>query len=209
MIKHLLAPLIFTSLILTGCQSPQGKFTPEQVAAMQSYGFTESAGDWSLGLSDAILFAKNDYKLLPESQQQIQTMAAKLAPTGLTHARMDGHTDNYGEDSYNEVLSLKRANVVADAWAMGGQIPRSNLTTQGLGKKYPIASNKTAQGRAENRRDRERIAEADVIAFHHPVLFPRAPVLAHEGRAGGIERGHDVVNHVVHVDCGGVAGDDG
>ena len=145
MIKHLLAPLIFTSLILTGCQSPQGKFTPEQVAAMQSYGFTESAGDWSLGLSDAILFAKNDYKLLPESQQQIQTMAAKLAST-------DGHTDNYGEDSYNEVLSLKRANVVADAWAMGGQIPRSNLTTQGLGKKYPIASNKTAQGRAENRR---------------------------------------------------------
>ncbi len=46
MIKHLVAPLIFTSLILTGCQSPQGKFTPEQVAAMQSYGFTESAGDW-------------------------------------------------------------------------------------------------------------------------------------------------------------------
>lgn len=152
MIKHLVAPLVFTSLILTGCQSPQGKFTPEQVAAMQSYGFTESAGDWSLGLSDAILFAKNDYKLLPESQQQIQTMAAKLASTGLTHARMDGHTDNYGEDSYNEGLSLKRANVVADAWAMGGQIPRINLTTQGLGKKYPIASNKTAQGRAENRR---------------------------------------------------------
>lgn len=49
MIKHLLAPLIFTSLILTGCQSPQGKFTPEQVAAMQSYGFTESAatGRWA------------------------------------------------------------------------------------------------------------------------------------------------------------------
>ena len=43
MIKHLVAPLIFTSLILTGCQSPQGKFTPEQVAAMQSYGFSESA----------------------------------------------------------------------------------------------------------------------------------------------------------------------
>ncbi len=83
---------------------------------MQSYGFTESAGDWSLGLSDAILFAKNDYKLLPESQQQIQTMAAKLASTGLTHARMDGHTDNYGEDSYNEGLSLKRA----IAWPMHG-----------------------------------------------------------------------------------------
>ena len=135
MIKHLVAPLIFTSLILTGCQSPQGKFTPEQVAAMQSYGFTESAGDWSLGLSDAILFAKNDYKLLPESQQQIQTMAAKLASTGLTHARMDGHTDNYGEDSYNEGLSLKRRM----SWPMHGlwvdKFHAANLTTHGFRKK--------------------------------------------------------------------------
>ncbi|XJI80260.1 OmpA family protein [Escherichia coli] len=152
MIKHLLAPLIFTSLILTGCQSPQGKFTPEQVAAMQSYGFTESAGDWSLGLSDAILFAKNDYKLLPESQQQIQTMAAKLASTGLTHARMDGHTDNYGEDSYNEVLSLKRANVVVRCMGYGWTNSAQQSHHSGFRKKYPIASNKTAQGRAENRR---------------------------------------------------------
>ncbi|MFP1484090.1 OmpA family protein [Escherichia coli] len=90
---------------------------------MQSYGFTDllATGRWAYQMP--IRFAKNDYKLLPESQQQIQTMAAKLASTGLTHARMDGHTDNYGEDSYNEGLSLKRANVVADAWAMGGQIP--------------------------------------------------------------------------------------
>jgi outer membrane protein OmpA-like peptidoglycan-associated protein len=47
---------------------------------------------------------------------------------------MDGHTDNYGEESYNEALSLKRANAVADAWAKGANIPRSNLTTRGLGK---------------------------------------------------------------------------
>ena len=79
-------------------------------------------------------------------------MAARLASVGLNHARMDGHTDNYGEDSYNETLSLKRANVVADAWSEGAKIPRTNLTTQGLGKKYPIASNQSAKGRAENRR---------------------------------------------------------
>ncbi len=79
-------------------------------------------------------------------------MASRLAATGITHARLDGHTDNYGEDSYNEMLSLKRADIVADDWAKGANIPRSNLTTRGLGKKYPIASNDTAKGRAENRR---------------------------------------------------------
>lgn len=58
---------------------------------------------------------------------------------------MDGHTDNYGEDSYNEALSLKRANVVADAWAQGANIPRTNLTTQGTRKSYPIASNQASK----------------------------------------------------------------
>ena len=102
--------------------------------------------------SDTILFDKNDYHLRAESKQQIRTMASRLASTGITHSRLEGHTDNYGEDSYNEMLSLKRANSVADAWAEGANIPRANLTTRGLGKKYPIASNDTAKGRAENRR---------------------------------------------------------
>lgn len=122
MIRKYFVPALMAAALLTGCQAPQGKFTPEQVAAMKSYGFTESNGDWSLGLS------------------------------GITHSRLEGHTDNYGEDSYNEALSLKRANSVADAWAEGAHVPRSNLVTRGLGKKYPIASNDTAAGRAENRR---------------------------------------------------------
>ncbi len=149
---RLFAPAIVFSCFLTGCQAPPSTFTPEQVAAMRSYGFTESNDSWSLGLSDKILFGKNEYRLQPESYASIQTMAAKLAATGLKHARLDGHTDNYGEESYNQALSLKRANVVADAWAEGASIPRANLTTQGLGKKYPVASNATGQGRAENRR---------------------------------------------------------
>lgn len=152
MLRRYATPLLMASMLLAGCQAPQGKFTAEQIAAMKSYGFNETNGDWSLGLSAKILFGKNEYQLRPESEQQIKSMASRLAATGLTHARMDGHTDNYGEESYNKDLSLKRADVVADAWAQGATIPRSNLTTQGLGKQYPVADNKTAQGRAENRR---------------------------------------------------------
>ena len=115
MLKRYFSLLLLASLALSGCQTPQGKFTPEQITAMKSYGFNELNGDWSLGLSDKILFDKNDARLRPESESQIQTMASRLAATGLNHARMDGHTDNYGEEGYNEALSLKRANAVADA----------------------------------------------------------------------------------------------
>ena len=115
-LSALTALAALAALVLAGCQSPpEGKFTPEQIAAMKSYGFNELNGDWSLGMSDTILFDKNDARLRSESETQIQSMASRLAETGLNHARMDGHTDNYGEESYNEALSLKRANAVADA----------------------------------------------------------------------------------------------
>lgn len=73
MIRKYFVPALMAAALLTGCR-PQGKFTPEQVAAMKSYGFTESNGDWSTGLSDSILFDKNDYRLRPDSRQQITTM---------------------------------------------------------------------------------------------------------------------------------------
>ncbi|MGE0968653.1 OmpA family protein (plasmid) [Klebsiella sp. WOUb02] len=147
MLRTYFAPALLAAVFLTGCQAPQGKFSQQQVAAMKAYGFTESNGDWSLGISDTILFDKNDYHLRPDSRQQIHNMASRLAATGITHSRLDGHTDNYGEDGYNEMLSLKRANSVADAWAEGANIPRGNLTTRGLGKKYPIAGNDTYSAR--------------------------------------------------------------
>ncbi|STV06701.1 integral membrane protein YfiB [Klebsiella pneumoniae] len=122
MIRKYFVPALMAAALLTGCQAPQGKFTPEQVAAMKSYGFTESNGDWSLGLSDSILFDKNDYRLT--SRQPPADHHDGLAAGGyrITHSRLEGHTDNYGEDSYNEALSLKRANSVADAWAEGAHV---------------------------------------------------------------------------------------
>ena len=74
------------------------------------------------------------------------------AATGIEHLRVDGHTDNYGKADYNQQLSLKRANAVADQWATGAAIPRQNIVTRGLGMSAPVASNNTAQGRAQNRR---------------------------------------------------------
>ncbi|MBD8162452.1 OmpA family protein [Erwinia persicina] len=144
---------VLLALVLAGCQTaPQGKFTAEQISAMRAQGFTEVPEGWMLGISEKILFGKNKAELTPESVATVQRMAKTLSASGLRHARLDGHTDNYGDEKYNEALSLKRANVVADAWASGAGVTRSNITTRGLGARDPVQSNKTSQGRAENRR---------------------------------------------------------
>ncbi len=78
-------------------------------------------------------------------------MGKALKSVNIVQFRLDGHTDNYGEDSYNDQLSLRRANAVADVLA-GVGIPRANIETRGMGKRQPVASNATSSGRAENRR---------------------------------------------------------
>ncbi len=115
-------------------------------------GFTETNGDWSLGLSDTILFDKNDYHLRADIKQQIHTMASRLATTGITHSRLEVTPIIMAKTATTKCYRLS----ALTAWQMhgpeGANIPRTNLTTRGLGKKCPIASNDAAKGRAENRR---------------------------------------------------------
>lgn len=140
------------ALGLMACQSHKGPFTPAQVAALQSSGFKPSEEGWTLGLTEKVLFGLDQSGLTPQSRAAIKRVANTLSAVGLSHARMDGHTDNTGDDRYNKALSLRRAEVVADVYAASANLPRSHIQTRGLGKEHPIASNATAQGRAENRR---------------------------------------------------------
>jgi len=64
---------------------------------------------------------------------------------------VDGHTDSVGTDQYNQKLSLRRAKSVADYLAKGG-IDAKRMTEKGFGESQPVASNDTAEGRAQNRR---------------------------------------------------------
>jgi OOP family OmpA-OmpF porin len=62
-----------------------------------------------------------------------------------------GHTDSVGTDAYNQRLSVRRADAVKDYLVSKG-VEKNRVYTEGKGEKQPIADNKTAEGRAKNRR---------------------------------------------------------
>jgi OOP family OmpA-OmpF porin len=64
---------------------------------------------------------------------------------------VEGHTDSVGSDAYNQKLSERRANVTKEYMVSHG-VSSSRITARGFGESKPVASNKTAEGRAQNRR---------------------------------------------------------
>ncbi len=80
---------------------------------------------------------------------KLRTALAEFPDTPVT---IEGHTDSYGADANNMVLSVKRAEAVADHLRTTNTVAESNLTPVGFGETKPIANNETADGRQKNRR---------------------------------------------------------
>ncbi len=76
---------------------------------------------------------------------------ATLKEEGSVAITVEGHTDSIGTEPYNQKLSVRRAKAVGDYLADHG-IARSRMTVAGFGESKPVASNDTADGRAQNRR---------------------------------------------------------
>jgi OOP family OmpA-OmpF porin len=69
-----------------------------------------------------------------------------------TEISIEGHTDSIGTDEYNLGLSQRRADAVRDYLVASGISPDMIVSTIGVGKANPIASNDTEEGRSRNRR---------------------------------------------------------
>lgn len=137
--------------VLVGCQStPQG-LTAEQIAVLKEQGFRLTDEGWTLDFSNRVLFANNVEALNPKTRVLVEKLGKTLLGVGLNKARVDGHTDSNGPELYNDQLSLKRAKSVAEVLVSVGMQP-ANLDIRGRGERDPVADNKTAAGRAENRR---------------------------------------------------------
>ena len=106
-----------------------------------------------LTLNGSATFKTGSSRLSTDGKQKLAALARTLsAPnTKISRLLIEGHTDSAGSAAANQVLSLKRANAVADYLAQEG-IMRASMETIGLGESTPIADNKTKSGRAQNRR---------------------------------------------------------
>ncbi len=89
--------------------------------------------------------------LKPEGKAKLDDLIGKIKGINLEVIIAVGHTDDIGTDAYNQKLSVRRAESVK-AYLVSKGIEQNRVYTEGKGEKQPIASNKTAEGRAKNRR---------------------------------------------------------
>lgn len=102
-------------------------------------------------IGSKIFFENNSDKLKVASLDQLDELSKILNRYEGANLIIEGHTDSNGSDDFNKTLSQKRTESVR-AYLIGKGIPESRLTGVGLGESKPIATNKTALGRAKNRR---------------------------------------------------------
>ena len=87
----------------------------------------------------------------PAGKAKLDDLIGKIKDINLEVVIAVGHTDSVGSDSYNQKLSVRRSESVK-AYLVSKGIEKNRVYTEGKGEKQPVADNKTAEGRAKNRR---------------------------------------------------------
>jgi OOP family OmpA-OmpF porin len=87
----------------------------------------------------------------PAGKAALDDLLAKLQGMNTEAMITVGHTDAIGTDAYNQKLSLRRSNAVK-AYLVSKGVDASRVYVEGKGEAQPVADNKTAEGRAKNRR---------------------------------------------------------
>jgi OmpA-OmpF porin, OOP family len=100
----------------------------------------------------SVKFGFNKDNLTAESKAALDQMAGNIASTKGYIITLEGGTDSVGSSEYNYDLSQRRANSVIQYLASKYNVPAHKMYVIGLGKDKPVDSNKTKEGRADNRR---------------------------------------------------------
>ena len=112
---------------------------------------------------NGILFDTNKSTLSADAKTQLKTFAQQMQDLPDTQITVYGHTDNTGTAEVNERISKQRADAVTAQLTANG-IDKARIVSEGKSFNEPVASNDTAEGRAQNRRVEVYIsANADMV----------------------------------------------
>jgi outer membrane protein OmpA-like peptidoglycan-associated protein len=131
-------------VLLAACQ--RRGLTPEQIAVLRREGFEQVGDDWTLGLSERILFASTRAELTATAQQAVERLGRTLREVGIYRMRVEGHTDSYGDAAYNDQLSERRAQAVADE-LIGIGLRQEDIDVRGLGSRAPLPGVRSNENR--------------------------------------------------------------
>jgi OOP family OmpA-OmpF porin len=98
-----------------------------------------------------VLFDFDKSVIKPDGRSKLDDLANKMRSINLEVVIAIGHADAIGSDAYNQALSVRRAEAVK-AYLVSKGLEGNRVYTEGKGEKQPVADNKTADGRAKNRR---------------------------------------------------------
>lgn len=127
---------------------------PDQAGPLSNKGCPEMKKEEKAKLENAARSIQFEYgsSIIKKESYPILDDVAKLMNTYSAYScDIAGHTDNSGDDSFNLMLSEKRAKSCLDYLTSKG-INASRMTSKGFGETKPVADNKTAEGRKLNRR---------------------------------------------------------
>jgi OOP family OmpA-OmpF porin len=98
-----------------------------------------------------VLFDFDKSVIKPEGRSKLDDLSSKMKGINLEVVIAIGHADSIGSDEYNQRLSMRRAESVK-AYLTSKGVEPNRVYTEGKGEKQPVASNRTSDGRAKNRR---------------------------------------------------------
>jgi len=112
---------------------------------------TRQGDNIMLNMPDNITFDFDSSTLKSQFHPVLNDVASTLNEYNQTRIEVTGHTDSRGTESYNQALSMRRADSVASYLSSQG-VSRGRMAVNGAGETRPVASNDTESGRAQNRR---------------------------------------------------------
>ena len=148
----------WVAVCLSACQSPPATpavpktgLTEEQIQLLRKHGFEDQDGAWSLMVPAKLLFALGTDQLESQQTEYVSQLAHDLLRVGIQSVRVEGHTDDTGSAQYNQQLSERRAQRVADVLVRAGMAPE-HVSTRGWGNSKPLPMVGGQGARKENRR---------------------------------------------------------